>query len=169
MKGGPHAGAAWGAIVEWKIADLRAAGFTLWGYGGSVCHPIRQVQPFAEAAGNDVAVAMLPTTSDPGNASTEATEMSVDGQDWEPLPAGIRVTGSKWALVLGDLEPCEDTIDLARYEVAVGDKAGTPASAYLRHRVDKGCFRRTAIAAPADPRPVTLRGTLVKPWAVFLR
>ena len=50
MKGGPHAGSGWRDIVDWKIGDLQAAGVTFWGYGGSVCHPTRQVQPFAAAS-----------------------------------------------------------------------------------------------------------------------
>ena len=36
---------------------------------------------------------MIPTGSDPGNAPTVSTEWSRDGALWEPLPAGVRVTG----------------------------------------------------------------------------
>lgn len=170
MKGGPHAGVEWTGIVEWKIADLRAAGITFWGYGGSICHPTRQVQPFARGANGNVEVAMVPTGSDPGNAPTEAREWSADGFTWGPLPSGVRVTGSKWALVMDELAPCTDSIDLSGYTVAVGAQSGRPATQYLRHRVDKGCFSRAAQPGPpAPPLPVVLRGHLSAPWAVFLR
>ncbi len=170
MKGGPHAGSGWDAIVDWKIGDLRAAGITFWGYGGSVCHPTRQVQPFADAAGGRVEVAMIPTGSDPGNPATVAQEWSADGQQWNPLPEGVRVTGSKWALVMDQLSACEDSIDLGRYTVAVGASTGRLAADYLRARVDKGCFRLTATDEPAaQPVPVVLHGRLAAPWAVFLR
>lgn len=168
MKGGPHAGASWSAIVDWKRADLARAGVTLWGYGGTVCHPLTQVQPFARAH-RLVEVGMIPTTSDPGNVATIAEAMSRDGTTWDPLPSGITVTGSAHALVLDRLEPCEETIDLGRYVVAIGPKAGTPASAYIRSRVDKACLRLADSSGPVDLRPVTLRGRLAEPWAVLLR
>lgn len=169
MKGGPHAGSGWADIVDWKVKDLRVAGIAFRGYGGSVCHPTRQVQPFATAAAGEVAVAMIPTGSDPGNLPTVASEWSVDGARWEPLPAGVRVTGSKWALVMDELEPCSVSIDLDEYAVAVGASAGRRASEYLRARVDKGCLTRTMPVDSSRPVPVVLRGRLTAPWAVFLR
>jgi hypothetical protein len=171
MKGGPHAGSGWGDIVNWKVGDLLTAGVTFWGYGGSVCHPTRQVQPFAQQASVAVEVAMIPTGSDPGNPPTVSTEWSRDGATWEPLPSGVRVTGSKWALVLDSLELCDEKIDLAEYAVAVGAMAGRSATDYLRHRVDKGCFTRARVSSDGRKHelPVVLRGRLTEPWAVFLR
>jgi hypothetical protein len=170
MKGGPHAESGWDEIVAWKIADLRAAGVTFWGYNGTLCHPVRQVQPFAAAAGGEVAVAMVPTGSDPGIPAWWAREWSVDGVGWSPLPDGVRVSGSKHALVLDRLEPCDDMIDLAAYRVAVGPMTGRPANDYLRHRVDKGCFSRSMdTGTAARLMRVVLRGRLARPWAVFLR
>lgn len=170
MKVGIHAETGLSAIVDWKLGDLRAAGVTFWGYGGSVCHPTHQVQPFVEDAGGAVDVAFVYTPSDPRNAATPASEWSADNSSWGPLPVGVRVTGSKWALVKDRLEACLDSIDLAQYVVARGDSAGRRAPDYIRSRVDKGCFVRDPDPA-LEPRPVpvVLRGWLVAPWAVFLR
>ena len=169
MKAGPHAGSGWQEIVEWKMGDLLRADVTLWGYGGSLCDPLRQVQPFALEVGTSIEVAMLPTTSNPENAPTVASEMSVDKVKWEPLAEGVNVTGSKCALVLDRLDLCDEVIDLSSYEVAIGPSEGKPAGDYLRHQVDKGCFRRILQPSGDDVRPVTMRGRLTRPWAVYLR
>jgi hypothetical protein len=61
MKGGVHASEGWEEIVERKRGEERSAGVILWGYGGTVCHPMTQVQPFAEDAEGAVAVLMIRT------------------------------------------------------------------------------------------------------------
>lgn len=170
MKAGTHAGLGFGDIAKWKIADLRATGVTFWGYRGTLCHPTRQVQPFAAAADGEIEVAMIPTRSDPGNPALPATAWSADKTIWEPLPDGITVTGSTHALVLSALEHCEDTLDLAMYRVGIGPSAGRPAPDYLRHRIDKACLTQTTPTGPLSHSvPVVLRGRLTAPWAVFLR
>jgi len=169
MKVGFHAGEEWNEIIARKQGEISSAGVTLWGYGGSACHPLRQVKPFAHQCEGDVAVTMLWTKSRPLSPSRIADEMSVDGEHWQPVPPTVRITGSKWALVLDQLDACEETIDLGAYEISVGPSAGKPASEYLRGQSDKACVRRSAVQTEPDPRTVVARGRLAKPWAVFLR
>jgi len=97
MKVGVHLGEPWEAIVERKLAEERAAGVAYWGYGGSVCHPITQVQPFAEH-GSSVAVLMIRTRSDFLGNSTPAVAASVDGGSWEPIPASVATSArTRWS------------------------------------------------------------------------
>jgi hypothetical protein len=169
MKVGFHAGEEWNEIIARKQGEISSAGVTFWGYGGSACHPLRQVQPFAHQCEEDVVVAMLWTESRPLSPSRTAEEMSVDGEHWQPLPPAVRITGSKWALVLDQLNACEETVDLGVYEIGVGPSAGKLATAYLRGQSDKACVRRSAVRTRPDPRTVVACGQLAEPWAVFLR
>src|SRR5438552_4137076 len=50
MKVGNHAGEDWDQILARKKKEFEQTGFIFWGYGGSACHPINQVQPFARLA-----------------------------------------------------------------------------------------------------------------------
>jgi hypothetical protein len=169
MKVGFHADEEWETVIERKRAEIAFTGRSFWGYGGSACHPTRQVQPFARREGSEISVAMLWTKSRPLSPSLTAREMSVDGDQWEPLPPGIKTTGSKWALILDQLDACEETINIGEYEVGVGPRAGNPLSGYLRGQSDKGCVRRTATPMESDLRRVVAVGRLCSPWAVFLR
>jgi len=166
MKVGVHLGEPWEAIVERKLAEERAAGVAYWGYGGSVCHPITQVQPFAEH-GLSVAVLMVRTRSDFLGNSTPAVAASVDGGSWEPIPPGVTTSG-RYALVLRSLRKVTEEIDLGAYEVAIGPKEGTPLASYLRGRVDKACARLASIPRSSDRLKVVLRAELVAPYAVVL-
>jgi hypothetical protein len=169
MKVGVHAGEAWDSIVSRRQAEERIAGVTFWGYGGSVCHPITQVRPFVEQVGETVEVLMIRTPSDFMGVASPAREMSIDGVRWEPLPEGIWVTGSKYALVIRSLRPSDGLVDLGAYEVGIGRMTGLPLSDYLRSRVDKACARPTPV--PTSPRllPLVLRAELAVPYAVLLR
>ena len=51
MKVGVHARESLEDIIERKDKEIRDAGYALWGYGGSTCHPSTMVQPFGEAIG----------------------------------------------------------------------------------------------------------------------
>jgi len=46
MKIGNHAGETFKSILRRKNQEYRKTGRIFWGYGGSACHPINQVQPF---------------------------------------------------------------------------------------------------------------------------
>ena len=92
MKVGFHGGVERHEIIAWKQGEILSTGLTYWGYGGSACHPLRQGQPFADSS-EEVAITMLWTASRPRGPSQTAHEMSVDGEHWQPVPPGNRITG----------------------------------------------------------------------------
>jgi hypothetical protein len=167
MKVGVHLGEPWEAILARKLAEEQAAGVAYWGYGGSVCHPLTQVQPFAREAG-PVTVLLVRTASDFWGTSVWATAASGDGRSWAPLPHGVRTSG-RYALVLRSLQATREALDLGAYAVAIGSKAGTPLPRYLRGRVDKACARLAAVPGEAHPLWAVARAELVAPYAVLLR
>ena len=167
MKVGVHMGEPWEAIIDRKLAEEQAAGVAYWGYGGSVCHPITQVQPFA-AHGGPVSVFLVRTTSDFLASSAWATAASSDGRSWVPLPDGVRTSG-RYALVLRSLQKTGEEFDVGAYEVAIGPNEGSPLTRYLRGRVDKACARLASVPGDAHPRRAVARAELVVPYAVLLR
>jgi len=103
-----------------------------------------------------------------------ATQFSSDGVTWKPIPSGISVLGSRYALVLDEIKPGDLEINLAEYEVAIGPSSGKRADAYLQGRVDKGCFARSDQSlAFADARKAMHKagfiGRLKEPFGVLLR
>jgi hypothetical protein len=169
MKVGVHAGEDLAAILERKQRETATAGWCLWGYGGSACHPVTQVQPHA-AAGQPVRVLFIETSSVPAPSSLTASEYSADGSEWNPLPSGHRVTGSRWALVLTALSRQRLEIDLGAYQAAVGPSAGKGIADYLRGRSDKACaVLTTAIPNRHKQVLVTATADLAAPYGVFLR
>jgi hypothetical protein len=177
MKVGYHAAEDFSDIIDRKLQELRVNGRLFWGYGGSCCHPLRQVQPLAELASRDdeeVACIFTRTFSRPSVSAVSASRFSADGERWRPLPPGVDVRGSKFALVLTELVETQTGFDLSDYEVAVGPSAGRPAVAYMRGRIDKACLRRLPARAsqtrgsPDDGRATTLVGRLAAPYAVVV-
>lgn len=174
MKAGFHGQEELEDIVVRKQEEILSAGMSLWGYGGSVCHPTRQIQPLCSLFGDrTIPVKFVLTVSRPLLAMHQtATEYSTNGNTWEKIPKTIRVTASKYALVLGQLVWDVSWLDLANFEVAVGPCEGTPLQDYFRGRVDKACARARSNEAPelASPRlRVELVGELLPPYAVFVR
>jgi hypothetical protein len=167
MKAGLHNGERWDHIVERKLNEARVSGVAYWGYGGSVCHPLTQVQPLA-AQGRPVTVLMIRTDSDFIGNPTYASQASRDGKSWGPIPDGVETSG-RYALVLRSLQKVNFDLDLGAYEVAVGPKERTPLTEYLRLRVDKACARLTSVPRGSDRRQVVLRAELVAPHAVVLK
>jgi hypothetical protein len=167
MKVGVHLSEPWEAIVERKLLEEETAGVIYWGYGGSVCHPLTQVQPFAEH-GSPVTILMIRTTSDFVGTSVPAVAASRDGRSWESIPDGVTTSG-RYALILRSLRRTTEHLDLGAYEVAIGPKEGTPLTHYLRGRVDKACARVASVPRGSDRRPVVLRADLVAPYAVVLK
>ncbi len=168
MKVGLHLGEAWESILHRKLAEERDVGFAHWGYGGTVCHPITQVQPFATAAREPVEVLMIRTPSDFLGSAAPATAESQDGRTWVPMPVGVVTTG-KYALILRSLRPSDECVDLGAYEVGIGPKAGSPLREYLRGRVDKACAQVSQRPTESAFARVVLRAELVPPYAVILR
>jgi hypothetical protein len=134
MKAGTHAGEDLESIIARKRREIAISGWCLWGYGGSACHPVTQVQPHARTARQPVTVLFVATASAPAPNLTASREYSPDAADWKPIPVGHLVSGSKWALVLTSLTPATLTIDLGTYQAAIGPSAGKNLSAYLRGR-----------------------------------
>ena len=103
-----------------------------------------------------------------------ASEYSADGIHWQPIPDGIEVTGSRYALVLDEIKPGQLNLHASEYQVGIGPSRGKPADIYLHGRVDKGCLTRGAVGAPATPSPDKLRqishvARMQEPYAVILR
>jgi hypothetical protein len=167
MKVGVHLSEPWEAIVERKLLEEETAGVIYWGYGGSVCHPLTQVQPFAEH-GSPVTILMIRTKSDFVGRSVPAVAASRDGRSWGPIPEGVTTSG-RYALILRSLRTTTEHLDLGAYEVAIGPKEGTPLTHYLRGRVDKACARVASVPLGSDRRSVVLRADLVAPYAMVLK
>ncbi len=177
MKVGTHANEPLETIIERKQAEIDAAGFALWGYGGNTCHPTTMVQPFArdfEVRGEAIHLVMHPMVSNHFAVTARAEEMSTDGQDWAPIPDAINVLGSRYALPIAALQPVEFALPLAQTRVAIGNSRGRPGNEYIQGRVDKAVLE--VVDEPADDeaadRPaeeIGLVAELVKPFAVFVR
>jgi hypothetical protein len=176
MKVGDHAGEGFDSILDRKRKELEQAGRTFWGYGGTACHPLMQVQPFVRSyvkTQRRIYLLMEPVNSKADPDVDPAEEFSADGATWQPIPAGIRVTGSRYALVLGDLQPVDLEIALDQYTVGVGPSRGKSAENYIQGRVDKGCLvHRPGPTSSMDTllkKHLKLAAQLVDPYAVLLR
>lgn len=173
MKVGFHAAEDLEEIILRKQAEERSCGVFYWGYGGTLCHPTKQVIPFAEKAsaeGNTLWLLMNVTSSRFETTPTKASEYSPDGQTWDALPPQVTITGSPYALVCQNLEPVDLSIDLSQYSIAIGPSKDRPVSKYLRARVDKACaFWQPDPEAPENHLPISFQAHLVYPFALFVR
>ena len=177
MRVGKHAGEDFDSILERKRQELRDAGMIFWGYGGTTLHPIKRVQPFARMCldlNGHVQILMQPIDSKADPDILPATEFSVDGINWDPIPEGIEVTGSRYALVLDEIKPGDLNLDLRDFAVGCGPSQGKNAAQYLRGRVDKGCLVTTGASnKEPDPGkalvPIRFQAQLREPYAVMLR
>lgn len=174
MKVGQHAGEDFDQILERKNREYAAAGQIFWGYGGTTLHPTRHVQPFVRlhlSEQGGIYLLMEPISSRADPDLLPAQEFSADGVHWEPIPSGVSVTGSRYALILGEIKPGDLEIPLDDYVVGVGPSRGKEASSYLRGHVDKGCFSRAESGSgdSGDARITRFVAELQKPYAVLLR
>jgi hypothetical protein len=177
MKVGTHANEPLDAIIERKQAEIDAAGFALWGYGGNTCHPTTMVQPFArdfKLRGETIHLVMHPMVSNHFAVTTRAGEMSTDGQEWTPIPDPVNVLGSRYALAIATLEPVEFELPLSQTRVALGNSRGRRGDEYIQGRVDKAIFE--VVDGPTDDdgaereaEQIGLVAELVEPFAVFVR
>lgn len=147
MKVGNHANETWDQILERKRKEFDHTGQIFWGYGGTTCHPINVVQPFArlsikEQGGILLVMDYVDSRADPD--IVPAREYSQDGVNWLPIPKGITVTGSRYALVLDEIKPGDLTIQLNEFEVAIGLEFPTKSG----HGVNDFSVSR---AAPSRP------------------
>jgi hypothetical protein len=175
MKVGTHAKEPLEAIIARKTREIEDAGFALWGYGGSTCHPQTMVQPFArsyERRGDIIYLCMQPMDSKHFAEQIRADEFSIDGINWEKIPDKISVLGSRYALSVKNLRRVEFDLPLAQTKVAVGNSIGAIGSRYISGRVDKACLEviEPDSSAQDGPRlPIRLVAELVKPFAVYVR
>lgn len=175
MKVGNHAGESFETILKRKNNEYKKTGMIFWGYGGVACHPINQVQTFARLYTNkskNIYLIMNSISSNDTQSVLPAKEFSKDGVSWEPIPKGINVTGSKYAIVLDEIRPIEMTIDLNDYEVAVGPSRGKTASLYLKGRTDKACLiKKDSLDTETSDKikKVDFAAKIIDPFAVLLR
>ncbi len=172
MKVGNHAGETFDQILQRKMREKEDAGRIFWGYGGPTCHPLTGVQPFAKKHGN-LHVLMEPIDSKADPDILQPTEYSADGVTWKPMPDGISVTGSRYALVLDQIRPGDLEVRTDDFVVDIGPNRGKVATEYLRGRVDKACLTRASVPATRfpelSPRNIRYVAKLIEPYAVLLR
>jgi hypothetical protein len=175
MKVGTHAQESLEDIIARKTQEIEDAGFAMWGYGGNTCHPAKKVQPFARACavtGSPIYLCMEKMDSKHFAEPVAADEWSADGINWQPVPAGIEVRGSRYALVINSLRAEEFDLSLRNTRVAMGDCMGQAGSRYIKGRVDKACLELAEphLAVPEDRIVrINLVAELADPYAVYVR
>jgi hypothetical protein len=177
MKIGVHAKEPLEKIIERKLKEIDDEGMAFWGYGGNTCHPRSMVQPFAATAvakGKPIYLVMEKMVSNHWAEPVRSDEYSVDGQVWKPVPQGIHVLGSRFALAIRNLQPADFKLPLSRTHVAEGPSRGKVGSGYVSGRVDKACLELDeGVQVPPAPddkvAPIGLVAELCEPFAVFLR
>jgi hypothetical protein len=101
-----------------------------------------------------------------------AKEYSDDGIIWKPVPHGIEVRGSRYAIVLDELQEGDLDIDLSEYIVAAGPSTGKVAGEYITGRVDKACITKGGKRSSfGEPKIKTIHHSakIKAPYAVFMR
>src|SRR5579863_2376380 len=176
MKVGTHAREPLEDIIARKTKEIEDAGLAFWGYGGNTCHPQTMVQPFArnyERQGGVIYLCMQPMESKHFAEQIPADEYSADGSQWERIPQGVKVLGSRYALLIKNLRAEEFDLPLDRTRVALGTSMGAIGSKYIAGRVDKACLEITEESVPASqatpPVHIGLVAELVAPFAVYVR
>ena len=172
MKVGYHVNEDLDEIILRKQKEEKACGVFYWGYGGNLCHPTRQVIPFAKNIINEETLWLMMsiTTSRFETTPNKATEFSCDGESWQSLPNQAVITGSRYALVCRKLERVNLLVNLSQYGVAVGPSKDRPISKYLRSRVDKACaLRQPNVEDTENYLPISFCAQIVYPFAIFVR
>jgi hypothetical protein len=182
MKVGTHADEPLEEIIARKIREIDSAGYAMWGYGGNTCHPTSIVQPFARdytIGKNNIYLCMQSMESKHFAAPKRAEKYSIDGVKWEDIPKGVNVLGSRYALVIKNLEDITKNplkLDLKTTEVAEGPSMGKTGKKYIQGRVDKACLKIKEHSCESgdtenteDIIKISLIANIVKPYAVFVK
>lgn len=177
MKVGVHAQESLEDIIARKKQEIKEAGFALWGYGGSTCHPniVRKFAVDMQAQQRTIYLCMQEMNSKHNEEPIRADLYSSDGVNYQQIPPAINVLGSRYALAIKDLHAEEFTLSLHKCEVALGPSKGRIGADYIQKRVDKGCFTISEnTIVPSEPgaeRDVSigLVAELCNPFAVFLK
>ena len=176
MKVGNHAGETFESILRRKNEEYQKTGRIFWGYGGSACHPIKQVQPFVEVyekQNGSIYVLMQEIDSRAQPALLPAKEYSRDGVNWEDIPEGANVLGSRYALVLDEIKSTDFEINPHEYVIGAGPSKGKVAGEYMQGHIDKACLVRPELAPSSDGRnrnrKIKYAAKLLFPHAVLVR
>lgn len=177
MKVGQHAGEDFDSIIERKKREIEKTGVSFWGYGGPTCHPTKQIQPFAKSVierRGSIYLCMNKINSLADPDIVPASSYSIDGINYYPIPTGVNVTGSRYAIVLDEIIPEEFEIPITAYEVACGKSKGRVASNYIRGRVDKACLqfnpdRLIDVSNDDNIKKISFVARLKEPFAVFVK
>lgn len=169
MKCGTHASEKIEDIYNRKKEEEINTNYFCWGYGGVLCHPLNQVQPFCKDK-DKVYLLLTPTTSELNNKPTRSKEYSIDNKNYKEINKAINVLGSKYAIVANKLQKCDFEINLYDYEIAIGNSKGKPLGDYLKGRVDKACAIRTSKATKKVQKvKIVMIAELDYPYSVFVR
>lgn len=173
MKVGQHAGEPWENIVVRKQQEIVETGMSFWGYGGNTAPPNIVIPFVKEWIGKlgSFSLVMEVIDSKVVPRLKPAVEYSVNGSQWSPIPNGIHVLGSKYALVLKNLLPIESMLDLENF---VECRRGRSAIDYIRGRVDKACLVRNSeqvvgARSESGKKKISMEADLLEPYAVYLR
>ncbi len=178
MKVGTHAHEELVDIIARKRKEIDKVGYTMWGYGGNTCHPSTMVQPFARnfvERKKPIHLVMEEMDSNHFAEPLCAAECSADNINWREIPEDIEVRGSRFALVIRDLQTADFKLPLNQTFVPVGRSSGNLGSRYINGRVDKACLEvlDQPVLVNEDPtkfeRPINLVAEMAEPYAVFLR
>jgi hypothetical protein len=176
MKIGNHAGETFKSILRRKNQEYQKTGRIFWGYGGSACHPINQVQPFVkiyEKQNGSIYVLMQEIDSRAHPTLLPADEYSEDGITWKPIPEGINVLGSRYALILDEIKPTDFEINPQEYIIGAGPSQGKVAADYMKGHIDKACLVRspegTQNGSKVKFKKIKYAAKLLAPYAVLVR
>lgn len=170
MKYGVHASEDVESIVVRKMQEVQVAKKMFWGYGGVLCHPLKQVQPFLRencSKGEKTYLLLSETLSRFDNTPSEAGFYSFNKIEWDSVPKGIKILGSKYAIICKNIIVCDFFIDLANYVIPIGNSKGKILSDYMRGRVDKACGRYVENLNQSKPMKISLYGEIEN--AVFVK
>ncbi len=179
MKIGYHGDESLQQIIQRKKNEDVTENCFFWGYGGSVCNPTSQVQPFVNEAnknGEKVHLLMIEIMSKIQTGSNRSSWYSTDNANWTMIPKSISVIGSKYALVCKGLyRVVNGRINLRDYSVGVGPSKGKLVIDYMKTRTDKACAilntkpsNRNLSHVNSDIK-IKHIAEVVSPYAVFLK
>lgn len=175
MKVGTHANENLADILKRKKKEIQDGGFAMWGYGGSTCHPLSVVRPFAEMfQGRSEPIRLVMEEIDSHHFAEQiaADQYSVDGHEWIDIDTRVhQVLGSRYALFINNLRLDDIELPLEQSRVALGACEGRRGDEYVKGRVDKACL----IYDPTQPqgdstiKKIGLVADIVTPYAALLR
>ena len=171
MKCGTHANEKIEDIFKRKKEEERKSGHIYWGYGGTLCHPLNQVQPFC-SNNKKVYLLLTPTNSELNNEPKKSNSFSTDNKIWESIDPNNNVYGSKYALVIKKLQKCDFEIDLNDYEIAIGNSKEKNLVDYLNGRVDKACATKRKsnnLSTKSKKVKIVMIAELTDPYSIFVK